>query len=115
MGVKKWEIWLADLNPQIGTEPGKTRPVVIVQSDLLNETHPSTLVCPVTTNVETEADILRIHLKRNEGGLKKDSDILVDQLRAIDNRRLIKKLGIISDRSRIKLLKNISIILDIDV
>lgn len=115
MKVRKWEVWLADLNPQRGTEPGKTRPVVVVQSDLLNDTHPSTLVCPTTTHTEPESDILRIHLKKQEGGLKKESDILVDQLRAIDNRRLIKKLGAISDVSRIKLIKNISIILDLDV
>lgn len=115
MSVKKWEVWLADLNPQIGTEPGKTRPVVVVQSDLLNEAHPSTIVCPITTNIEPESNILRTHLKKNEGGLKKDSDILIDQLRAIDNRRLIKRLGVISDQTRLKLIKNISIILDLDV
>ena len=114
MSAKKWEIWIADLKPQAGTEPGKTRPVVVVQTDLLNDTHPSTIICPITTNIEQESDILRVHLKKNEAGLKKDSDILVDQLRAIDNRRLIKKIGTISDQSKIKLQKNISIILDIN-
>jgi len=106
---------LADLNPRMGTEPGKTRPVVVVQSDLLNESHPSTIVCPTTTNIEQESDILRVHLKKTEGGLKRDSDILIDQVRAIDNRRLIRKLGVISDQSKMQIIKNISIVLDIDV
>jgi mRNA interferase MazF len=91
MKIKQFDIWLADLNPSLGTEPGKTRPVVIVQTDLLNETHQSTLICPITTNVNKEIELLRVHLKK--GQLDKLSDILVDQVRAIDNKRLIKKLG----------------------
>ena len=51
MTIKKFHLYLADLNPRMGTEPGKTRPVVVVQTDLLNTTHPSTLVCPLTTKV----------------------------------------------------------------
>ena len=111
--MKKWEVWLANLDPQIGTDPGKTRPVVIVQTDLLNEVHPSIIICPITTNVNKGADILRVHLKRTEAGLKKSSDILVDQIRAIDKRRLIKKSGMLSKPDRAKLMQNIAIVLDI--
>lgn len=88
MKIKQYDIWLADLNSSRGTEPGKTRPVVIVQTDLLNDTHLSTLVCPITTNVKPEIELLRVHLKK--GQLEKLSDILVDQVRAIVNQRLIK-------------------------
>ena len=42
MTIKKFHLYLADLNPRMGTEPGKTRPVVVIQTDLLNPTHPST-------------------------------------------------------------------------
>jgi mRNA interferase MazF len=52
--IKQYDIWLADLNPSKGTEAGKVRPVVIIQTDLLNGTHLSTLICPVTTNVQPE-------------------------------------------------------------
>ena len=114
MKIRKGEVWLADLNPQIGTEPGKIRPVVAVQSDLLNDIHPSTIVCPISTAVQPKADVLRVHLRPEEAGLTKKSDILVDQIRAIDNRRLIKKLGILSSESRKKLKENISIVLDIE-
>ena len=115
MKIKKYEVWVANLDPNLGTEPGKTRPVVVVQTDLLNGMHPSTIICPITTNIEKSSDILRVHLRQNEAGLKTDSDILVDQVRAIDNRRLIRRLGIISEQSKIKLIENIAVILDINL
>lgn len=86
---KRGEVWLADLNPPHGTEPGKTRPVIVVQAQaLLDAGHPSTLVVPLTTRLIDDAEPLRIRVK-GHGKLKKDSDALVDQLRAIDNRRLV--------------------------
>ena len=91
MRHKQFEIWLADLNPRMGTEPGKTRPVVIVQTDLLNDVHPSTVICPITTQVIKGAEILRVHLRKDQ--LTQASDVIVDQIRAIDNKRLIKRLG----------------------
>jgi mRNA interferase MazF len=87
---KRGEIWLADLNPRRGTEAGKTRPVLIVQAQaLLDAGHPSTLVVPLTTQLVDRAEPLRIRI-RAAGLLKKDSDALVDQVRAIDNRRLVQ-------------------------
>ena len=111
MKIKQYDIWLADLNPSKGTEPGKTRPVVIVQTDLLNETHLSTLICPITTNVQSEIDLLRVHLKKNQ--LDKLSDILVDQIRAIDNIRLITRLGQLTKEQQAKLQGNLRVVLDI--
>ena len=84
------EVWLANLDPRRGTEPGKVRPVLIVQTQaLLDINHPSTIVIPLTTNCTEEAEPLRIRISTSSG-LEQDSDLLVDQLRAIDNRRLIK-------------------------
>jgi mRNA interferase MazF len=111
MNIKQFDIWLADLNPSVGTEPGKKRPVVIVQTDLLNEFHLSTLICPISTNVKEEIEILRIHLKR--GQLEKLSDILIDQVRAIDNKRFIKKIGKLNKEQIIKLKENLRIVLDL--
>jgi len=111
MKIKQFDVWLANLNPSKGTEPEKTRPVVIVQTDLLNNTHLSTLICPISTNVKAEIELLRVHL--NKGQLDKLSDVLVDQLRAIDNKRLIKKLGQLTKEQRIKLKSNLRIVLDI--
>lgn len=115
MAIKQYEIWIANLDPQIGTEPGKTRPVLVMQTNLLNKvSHPSTLICPITTNVEKESDILRVHLNKRYVNLNQDSDIMIDQIRAIDNSRLIKKIGILP-KDIIELIKeNISIILDLE-
>ncbi|MCX6275797.1 MAG: type II toxin-antitoxin system PemK/MazF family toxin [Bacteroidetes bacterium] len=111
MEIKQYDIWLADLNPSRGTEPDKTRPVVIVQTNLLNGIHPSTLICPVTSKVNNEIQLLRVHLQKRQ--LDKPSDVLVDQVRAIDNKRLIKKLGRLT-KDQMQILKtNISIVLDI--
>ena len=109
--MKQFEIWLADLNPARGTEPGKTRPVVIVQTDLLNGTHLSTVICPVTTNVKMEIKLLRVHLE--EGQIDKPSDILVDQVRAIDNSRLLMKIGQLTRDQQIRLKENLKLVLDL--
>ena len=115
MWIEQYEIWIADLNPQIGTEPGKTRPVLVIQTNLLNKIpHPSTIICPITTNVENEADILRVHLKKGIANLHEDCDIMIDQIRAIDNKRLIKKLGDMPSDLTDKLKENIMILLDLD-
>ena len=83
---------MADLNPKIGTDPGNVRPVVVAQTNFLNNIHPSTVVCPITTNVIQNSKLLRVHLKKGEAGLNQNSDILIDQVRAIDNRCFKKSL-----------------------
>lgn len=113
MKIKQYEIWIADLNPRFGTETGKTRPVVIIQTDLLNKFHPSTIICPITTNVKLDANILRVHLSRGSAKLKEDCDIMIDQVRTIDNKRFLKKIGELS-QEKIDLIKtNLSIVFDI--
>lgn len=112
MRIKQYDIWLADLEPRRGTEPGKSRRVVIIQTDLLNSVHPSTLVCPVTSKVNTDVTLLRVHLRKTRTGAA--GDILVDQIRAIDNRRLIRRLGSLS-RLQTRLLRaNLRVVLDLE-
>lgn len=110
MNIRQFDIWLANLNPAKGTEPGKTRPVVIVQTNLLNDVHPSSLICPLTSKIKAEVEILRVHLPDL---LDKPSDILVDQIRAIDNKRLIQKLGKLSKVQIEQLKRNLQIVLDL--
>lgn len=87
---KRGEIWLANLNPGRGTEPGKTRPVLIIQNQaLLDIKHPSTLIVPLTTRLVDDAEPLRIRIKA-QGLLRENSDLLLDQVRAIDNERLVE-------------------------
>jgi len=87
--LKNGQIWTANLNPNKGLEPGKTRPVLILQDQaLLDIEHPSTLIVPLTTKLIDDAAPLRIRIHAQDK-LKKDSDLLIDQLRSIDNLRLV--------------------------
>jgi len=116
MQINQYEIWIADLNPQVGTEAGKTRPVLIVQTNLLNKIpHPSTIVCPLTTNVQKESDILRVHLKKGMANLQENCDVMIDQIRAIDNKRLLKKVGNLPLDLINSIKENLAIIIDLDV
>jgi len=114
MKIKQFDIWIADLEPQRGTETGKVRPVLIVQTNLLNNEHPSVVICPVTTNVEKDSDILRVHIKKGIANLKIESDIMIDQIRAVDNRRLLNKIGELTKELQLKVKDNIKIIFDLD-
>ena len=87
--------------------------MVIIQTDLLNNFHPSTIVCPITTNVQSGADILRVHLTKGAAKLKENCDIMIDQIRAIDNKRLLKKIGDLNQEKIDTIKTNLSIVLDI--
>ena len=86
-------LYAADLAPRFGTEPGKLRPVLVVQSDLLNRTgHPSTWVLPCTTRLVGE-NLLRVVLPKAMAGNRQQCEVMIDQSRAIDNRRFRRLLG----------------------
>ncbi len=110
MKCKKFDIWLADLSPRFGAEPGKTRPVIILQTDLLPNTHPTVIILPVTSQVHKKVTILRVHLDQNINGLQLPSDILIDQVRSIDKKRLLRKLGALTEDQIKKVLKNTKIL-----
>jgi mRNA interferase MazF len=97
----------------MGTEAGKIRPVLIVQTDLLNGQHPSTIICPITSNVLRGAEILRVHIKKGISKLKEDCDIIIDQPRSVDNKRLQKKLGTIPTELGDIVKRNLKIIFDL--
>lgn len=112
--IKQYGIYLADLNPRKGTEPGKVRPVVVVQSNTLNRAgFPSTIICPITTNVDKNKQLLRIHLNEKKSGLDKASDIVVDQIRAIDNRRFLspEPIAELTISERAQLIESLRLIL----
>lgn len=114
MLAKKFEVWIANLDPKFGSEAGKTRPVLVIQTDFLNKVHPSTLVCPITTNIMLESQILRVFLKKGTANVKVDCDVMTDQLRAIDNRRLIRRVGVVPKEISNKVKENLRIILDLE-
>jgi mRNA interferase MazF len=85
--IKQGGIYLINFNPSKGTEAGKVRPALVIQTDLLNQLdHPSTMVMPLTTQLSSLGNVLRFHISSREQ-LLQNSDAMIDQIRAIDNRR----------------------------
>jgi mRNA interferase MazF len=80
-------IYLAKLSPSKGKEPGKTRPVVIIQRQEILGNYPTVIVAPLTTHLKGKYP-LRLFLKARER-LEKDSAVMIDQVRAIDSSRII--------------------------
>ena len=92
MRARRGFLYLADLDPRAGTEPGKVRPVLVIQTDLLNEvSHPSTWILPCTTRLTGE-NLLRVVLPRGIAGNREECEVMLDQSRAVDNRRLVRAL-----------------------
>ena len=90
--LKHGYLYLADLNPSYGSEPGKLRPVLVIQNNFLNQmNHSSAWVLPCTTKCVGE-NILRVELPKNIAGNSQESEIMIDQSRAIDCRRIKKEL-----------------------
>ena len=94
--MKQQEIWYADLDPIKGREQSGVRPVVIVSGNNLNDHSDLKIVCPITSQLKKYAGSLFLE-KDDSNKLSKDSEVLVFQIRTIDETRLIKKIGMISD------------------
>lgn len=110
---EQFDIWLVNLNPSRGTKPGKIRPAVVIQTNLLNQTgHLSTLICPITSQLSAEENILRVRVGTTDTGLDQESEILVDQIRALDNQRFIQKLGKLEQGKSLELHEKLQAILD---
>ena len=93
MEIKRGDIWLVNLDPTIGHEIKKSRPAVIIQNDLGNKYSPITIIAPITSQNTEKVYPIEVFLARKVSGLDKDSKVLLNQIRAIDKRRLLKKLS----------------------
>ena len=110
--IKRGEIYLANLNPKKGNEVGKLRPVLVLQTDMLNEIlHPTIIILPLSTKLIDDAYPLRFRIKKRDK-LEKDSDILCDQIRAIDINRIISKpLTFLTEKELLDIESRLEIIL----
>jgi len=94
--MKRGEVYWADLNPPFGSEPGKTRPVLIIQSDALTGAgHYSIIVLPLTSQLKPQPHPYRVHIPKGAAGLTKPADILIDQITARDHRRFRSPAGML--------------------
>ncbi|MDP3795384.1 MAG: type II toxin-antitoxin system PemK/MazF family toxin, partial [bacterium] len=85
--------------PTIGAEIRKTRPALIVQNDVANQYSPVTIVAAITAQFVMPLYPTEVLIKHPEGGLGKDSVALLNQIRSIDKRRLVKRLGAIGEEA----------------
>lgn len=108
-------IYLAKLYPSKGSEPGKTRPVLILQTNMLNHIgHTTVIIVPLTTKMIEGAYPLRYKIKKREN-LLQDSELLCDQIRAVDVRRVIpQKLATLSMQEMLEIEHQIQAILDFE-
>ena len=92
MTPKRGEVYLVSFDPALGAEIQKTRPALILQNDIGNQHSPVTIVAAITSNVRRHGPT-GVLVKAPEGGLSVDSVVLLNQIRTVDKRRLVKRLG----------------------
>ncbi len=90
---QRGEVWLVSFDPTLGAEIRKTRPALILQNDIANRASPITIVAAVTSRFD-DARLYptEVRLAPPEGGLTTDSVVLLNQLRSVDRRHLVKRL-----------------------
>lgn len=114
MKIRHGHLYFADLAPRQGSEPGKLRPVLVIQSDLLNEAnHPSTWVLPCTTRAVGD-NLLRVILPIGMAGNPRACEIMIDQSRAIDNRRFRRALGAVPRSIMTEVKEKLRLLGDLD-
>lgn len=86
--IVRGDIFIADLDPVIGSEQGGIRPVLIIQNDIGNQYSPTVIVASITTKTEEKSNLPTHYYIENESGLDKPSMVLLEQLRTIDKIRL---------------------------
>jgi mRNA interferase MazF len=93
MNIKRGEIYLAALDPVVGKEISKTRPVVIVSNDKNNEFSGTVTILPITSKNLKRIYPFEVFLSKGSGNLPKDSKVKADQIRTLDKTRIIRLLG----------------------
>jgi mRNA interferase MazF len=93
MNIKRGEIYLAALDPVVGKEISKTRPVVIVSHDKNNEFSGTVTILPITSKNLKRIYPFEVFLSKGSGNLPKDSKAKADQIRTLDKTRIIRRIG----------------------
>ena len=96
VSIKRGEIFLVNFDPTIGAEAKKTRPALVVSNDINNAHSPIVSISPITSNVKRVYSF-EVEIPSKTGGVRTRSKVMVNQTRAVDKIRLIKKLGYLPD------------------
>lgn len=113
---KRWYLYTVDLEPRVGTKPGKQRPCLVIQPTEFSEAGlESTVVLPLTTKTtEPSAFPLRVRIPAGVCGLEKNSDVLIDQILAWDNSLFRKELGLLPEALQDEIKKALLDFLDLN-
>jgi len=113
---RRGDIHLAKLYPSKGHEVGKTRPVLVLQTDMLNDVdHTTTIIVPLSTQLIEGTYPLRFRIKKRDK-LKETSEILCDQIRTIDVNRLQKeKIASLTQEELISIEERVQILLGFNI
>jgi mRNA interferase MazF len=112
--IKKGDIVLVNLNPVQGSEAGRTRPCVIIQNDIGNQYAATTIIAIVTSQKDISREYpTDVWISKEESALDLDSIIQCDQIRTIDKKRIIKKIGHLSQSIMKKVNRAILVSLDL--
>ena len=114
MEIKRGDVFLVDLSPVVGTEQSGIRPALIVQIDRANKKSPHTIIVPFTTKIRESILPCHVKIATGVGGLSKDSVLLCEQIRVIDRKRLVRKLGNIGQENLKKAGLALKVILDLE-
>ena len=90
---RRGEVWIVNLDPAVGSEIRKTRPAVVMQNNIANQHSPVTIIAAITSRKNGATYPTEVAVRRGEGGLEKDSLVLLNQIRTVDKQRLVQKLG----------------------
>ena len=93
MIIKRGFIYLAALDPVVGNEIAKTRPVAVISNDKNNEFSGTVSVVPITSKNPRKIYPFEVYLGKGTGNLPKNSKVKADQIRSLDKRRLVKMIG----------------------
>ena len=109
MKVNRGDVFYADLNPVIGSEQGGVRPVVVIQNDIGNKYSPTIIVAAITSKIDKAKLPTHVEISAEISSLKKDSVILLEQIRTLDKKRLQRKVTSLNKKTIIKVDKAIEI------
>jgi mRNA interferase MazF len=112
--MKRGDIYFANLDPSIGAEISKKRPVLIVSNDLNNQYADTVTILPISSSTGRIYPF-EVSLHADEGSIKENSKIKANQIRTIDKQRLFQKIGTISTEKMQSVEKAILIHLDINL
>jgi len=109
--VRRGDVFLVDLNPVIGTEQSGIRPALVIQTDRANASSPHTIIAPFTTKIRGALLPSHVEFIAGEGGLAEASVLLCEQIRVIDKKRLVRRVGTMGEQELAKVATALKVIL----